>query len=961
MGRGSGMSRGTKHWSLLAGASMLAITVALGAAEAAAATWASGDYANPIGASVSDTISITGNVGTLTNSGTISSNSEVILNNGHSIASIVNSGTFSSFSLAIRNSGSIGTLTNSGTIDAFNQGFYNNGTIGSLSNDGTITSGAFDVIENQGSIGVLRNGGLIETSSNYAIDNTGIGKVIGTLHNSGTIASTHSAVFSLSTIYAVRNEGVIRGGAFGVANVGTISSLSNSGSISGDSSGISNSGYMSTLTNNGGTVSGTGVNGKGIVNSGIVSTLNNSGTISATGSHGVHNYGANIGALSNSGTIQGQKYGISNEVRGGTVSSISTLTNQANGIISGAMGGVYNDRNIGGLINRGVISGTGANAYGITNSGSLNWLANSGTITGAGTLAALHNASAGTLGVVTNSGLIAGTILNESTRTLTIAGGDSISQMGILTGASGSLGSADRGTIVNTSSNVVFNSGYLLLNDNISVGTVGNHTVSNTGATLQLNNAITITGDFVQNGGALISKADNGTIGYGALQVFGDASVSGTKVTISGADLTIGQRFVVVDASGSGSGSGNSAYVAVTNGLGAAVSWNNNQLIVTLTPDSSNTYTGKGQVTGGVAAPVGVALDKLKDANPNGPFKPIFDAIDALPSASQGDAIKQLAPTQNAPSSQMGTAAANAVLGAVEQHQQTAMAYDSTTGMAAGSETRDTAIWGQFLGGGARRGSNSEADGYRLWDFGLATGIDHRFTPHLMGGAALSWVRAWASGSDNSAGSFSTLDSYQLTLYGTYRLDRAFIDGQLGLGWNEFDQKRAIGFLGSTASAQYSGQQYLAKATVGYDVPVAGMTVTPLASLRWMRSVTQAYDEEGAGAANLSVDRQGVNSVSQDLGAKVSWDVPTSFGLLKPEARLAWVHDYTSGPIATSAALGGQAITTSVPRTEADGVKIGLAASLSGDDAMSLRAEYEGELRAQYQSHTGLVKAIWGF
>ena len=71
--------------------------------------------------------------------------------------------------------------------------------------------------------------------------------------------------------------------------------------------------------------------------------------------------------------------------------------------------------------------------------------------------------------------------------------------------------------------------------------------------------------------------------------------------------------------------------------------------------------------------------------------------------------------------------------------------------------------------------------------------------------------------------------------------------------------------------------------------------------------------------------------------------------------------DYTKGPIATSSVLAGSSMTTTTPRTAPDGVRIGLAAELGGDDALSFRAEYEGEMRAQYQSHTGVVKALWGF
>ena len=59
----------------------------------------------------------------------------------------------------------------------------------------------------------------------------------------------------------------------------------------------------------------------------------------------------------------------------------------------------------------------------------------------------------------------------------------------------------------------------------------------------------------------------------------------------------------------------------------------------------------------------------------------------------------------------------------------------------------------------------------------------------------MSWLRAWTQGIDSASGQSSTLDDYQLTLYGTYRRGRAFVDGHVGTGWNQFNQSRSIAFL----------------------------------------------------------------------------------------------------------------------------------------------------------------------
>jgi outer membrane autotransporter protein len=324
--------------------------------------------------------------------------------------------------------------------------------------------------------------------------------------------------------------------------------------------------------------------------------------------------------------------------------------------------------------------------------------------------------------------------------------------------------------------------------------------------------------------------------------------------------------------------------------------------------------------------------------------------------------MAQLAPVQN--SFQAVSGVATTLLGAVEQHQQTTMAYNLQTGEAAGSAGLDRTLWAQVLGGMARRDSNAEAAGYHSTDFGLAAGVDHLFTPDLLGGVALSWLRAWTHGLDSASGQSSTLDSYQITFYGTYRYGRAFLDGRLGAGWNHFDQSRSIDFLGETASADYEGQQYLVDARAGYDIPVGGpgnLTVTPLVGLRWLQASTHSYTESGAGAADLSVASQTEDSLTQELGVKTRWHLATALGTVEPEVTAAWVHDYVRGPIATSGVMGGEAFAVTTPRIAADGARINVAVTLMKSDSLSFRAEYDGELRDGYQGHTGVFKLRWQF
>lgn len=814
----------------------------------------------------------------------------------------------------------------------------------SVTNTGAISaSGATALVIGGSSVGTLTNSGSISSGSE-AIFNTGS---VATLTNSGTISGTNFGIFNVGTLGTLSNSGSISSG--GIVNDGSIGALSNTGTISGGGwTGIFNNtgGTIGTLTNSG-TISGGGGNA-GIINSGTIGTLTNDGTISGT--IGIlNNTGGSIVTLGNNGTISGgtSYAGVINS------GSMSSLTND--GTISGN-NGIANGGNIGALINNGTISG-GNN--GIFNTGTISALSNSGTIQAP---TAIFNDTTGTLGPIVNSGLIAGNITNQSSQTLTIDGGSGTT-FGTLTGASGAISSANQGTITNTASNLVFASGNLLLNDAINVGS---NTVINSGATLKVVNPVAITGAYQQTGGGLVVQAASAS-SYGYLDVSRKATVANAAIVITGSGLVDGSSFTIVRAGGTGSYGGDTVSIIGTNGLTATLETVGNDLVVSLRGSLSgnSNFTAIGLATGGVAAQLGPVLDRINGSNATSAVAfqhAVLVPLILLPKSQQGLAMKQLAPAYN--TSQLVLASAATVQETVEQHQQTTMRYDPKTGEAAPSDTGDSAPWAHLLGSGARRDSGAGFDGYRSNDAGLIAGVDHLFTPQILGGVAVSGLRGSLGGSDGAGGQSATMDSYQLTLYGTCRHGRAFIDGQLGSGWNHFGQNRAIPFLAETASASFDGQQYLAHALAGYDVPLGGpgdMVITPLVGLRWLRAHNGAYGETGAGAADLSVKGQTLNGLTQELGVKTAWSFPTGFGQLVPELTAKWVHDYTHDAIATSGVIGGETFAVAVPRGAADGARIGTAATLKRNERLSFGAEYNGELRAGYRSHTGAIKARWQF
>jgi autotransporter-associated beta strand protein len=484
----------------------------------------------------------------------------------------------------------LGSLSNNGTISGVTTGFHNAGTIGTLSNSGKIL-GSWTALRNSGQIGTLNNNstGVISGSVN-GISNSGVvgGATIGQLTNSGSISSVFNGgngVIGAMTVAAgiansafitiISNSGAILGETTGVRNSGTIGSIGtllNAGLITGGEYAIYNSGEIGTLNNNsGGHIEGIQY---GIDNGGSIGTLSNSGSISSVFNWGVIGTGASDAAFVNSGSI-------------GTLLNTGTICACA----SGADEGIENTGRITLLNNSG---GTITGITGVDNSGTIGTLSNSGTITGS--LAALDLAG-GSLGPVTNSGVIAGNIENATTNGLTISGGTG-TIFGTLTGASGSIRAADQGTISSSAAGVTFTSGNLLLNDTVAVP---GQTVFNTGATLLLDNPVTIatSGSYVQTGGALVFTAPNGTSGYSYLTVGLNATVNNSNISIVGNGLAAGQSFTIVRANGIANYIDDTALVGP--GLAGILSTPGLDLVVTLetaaTWDGATT-TGDGTVHG---------------------------------------------------------------------------------------------------------------------------------------------------------------------------------------------------------------------------------------------------------------------------------------------------------------------------------------------------------------------------
>ena len=724
-------------------------------------------------------------------------------------------------------------------------------------------------------------------------------------------------------------------------------SVGSSATVVGSTGCVNWSGGNMTLTSNGTLTSATSA---ALTASGLAGTLTNSGLLHGTSVPAFENTASSLVVINNTNIIGGTA-GILNS------GSIISLTNNAGGTITGVTAG-------------------------ITNAGSIASLVNSGTLSSSGS--AILNESGGTFGSITNSGVIAGAITNLSATDLTINGGSG-SVFGILTGSTGSVDSASMGIISSGAANLNFNAGNLLLNDNLNVGS---YTVNNSGATLQINNHVNITGNYAQGASATLlvgvgdSAVSNGVVsdtGYGRLVVSGAATIaSGSSVSLKALNsygFALGQRFVVVQAATNGTQYNASSLVYSASGYNGPftgstlIDGNTSNLLVTLGTDSSVSPLLQATTPNAISAISGLFRYTGTDAS----LLNVFNASAALGSAGEANrAGAQLSPTWSAMAASQASAAPTRqvinVASARLDGLRTAQAQGGS-GVATGEGISDTALWVQAFGGKAAEDERDSVSGYSANYTGLLFGGDHQINDAWRVGGMFSYANTSVDGKDDNSGSSVNVKSYGLLPYASYTTDDWYLNLLGGVVQHQYDTKRLINFTGvnGVANGDYDGLQWVVSTQAGYPVRLNERTVlTPIAGLNYSRLKQDSYRESGGGGAALSVASSKSYSLTSDLGAKLERSYDSSHGRFEPSVQLTWRHEYRDTRLRSTAnyaidTSGSTSFTSIGSAPISDTGIMALAATFTSKDNLEVAAKYTIEAASGYMAQTAELRMRYQF
>lgn len=687
-------------------------------------------------------------------------------------------------------------------------------------------------------------------------------------------------------------------------------------------------GYFSGLTTSASDLAWDGANL--VVTGSIAAAQSGAPTLLVNGIPSVTNDGTITGGMG-SGSASGFIEAI--HIQSGT--TLGTLTN--NGLINGAAYAIYNDR---GTISN--LNNTGSMlSAGIFNNGAITNLNNSGTISGVFT-----NSTNGNIATLTNSGTLSGNFNNN--------------------GVIGDLSGTGR--------------------------MVGN--LSNNG-TLGVSSAVSITGNYTQSANATLSigvtdsasTTLSGVVsetGYGRLVVSGDAKItSGASIVLRSVSgnygFAAGQRFVVIDAAGAGTNynasslnyslSGASAANLTITGSSVALSNGNTDLVLSLSapggtttsPTTSTiTYASRPNASNALAGLLNYS--GIRDAALLNLYNATRFAVSSGSQTSNSRVGTQLEPLKTPAASVTATTESLGVVGSHVDGLRVAQ-NQGTSGVATGEKASELSAWGQFFGGHARQGARQDVDGYKSNYGGLVLGADRTVNDQWMAGGALSYAHTAIDSLDYTAANSVGVNSYGLIGYASYTGSPWYLNLQVGLTQHRYSTTRVVSMTGysGVANGNFRGQQYVAKAEVGYPLAFNGVTLTPVAGLTYSRLEQDGYTETGGNGAALIVGSTRTDSVQSALGARLDKSYQTSYGTLVPQVKAQWVHEYKRGRQGILAQFsadttGETSFATYAATPVSDFVDLSVGVTLVRAQNLSISARYQLQLGAGFVSNSGILR-----
>ncbi len=226
--------------------------------------------------------------------------------------------------------------------------------------------------------------------------------------------------------------------------------------------------------------------------------------------------------------------------------------------------------------------------------------------------------------------------------------------------------------------------------------------------------------------------------------------------------------------------------------------------------------------------------------------------------------------------------------------------YDDLTGGGASADGNVWGRWGVFVNGRIATGDKDETDNEAGFDFDLysvTTGVDYRIRDNFIVGVSAG-IGSVDSDYDSGDGGMD-IDNWNAGAYLTYFRDESFyFDALATYGENDYDSVRNLSFesdLGSfsgSARGSTDGTQYSFGFGTGWDFNRGALTFGPHGGAYYFDVDVDGFQESGLSGLDLDIGDQSTKSFSVNAGGHLSYAVLTDWGVLVPNLKVDWVHEF---------------------------------------------------------------------
>jgi uncharacterized repeat protein (TIGR01451 family) len=231
---------------------------------------------------------------------------------------------------------------------------------------------------------------------------------------------------------------------------------------------------------------------------------------------------------------------------------------------------------------------------------------------------------------------------------------------------------------------------------------------------------------------------------------------------------------------------------------------------------------------------------------------------------------------------------------------------------------------GFFINGSLRRGSQDTTTYETPFDYranSITAGVDYRFTDKLIFGVALGHSNGTTDFTDGSGRLDSNSNS--ISFYGTYYQQAFYVDLMGTFAHINYDADRTTSFsiesgtsAGATncvgaectvdATGSTGARQLAFAANVGYSFNNGALTWGPDVAINYTHIHVNGFTESDPEQSGLSLvygDDAG-ESLLAKVGGHLSYALKVPFGVILPEARAHYVHEFENGQRALSVHFG---------------------------------------------------------